>query len=99
MGKGVELYSWREPGYEQWRFSLLPGTNRNKTLAEVKAPEHTIVTVEALKQQLAHLAVGEYVFWIKRDQEHFEYPPKAIRDDISQAAETLQLRFRPPSEP
>jgi hypothetical protein len=31
--KGYELYCWRQDG--QHRFTLLPGTNRNKTPAEV----------------------------------------------------------------
>jgi len=30
--KGYELYSWQEEG--QWHFTLVTGTNRNKTLSE-----------------------------------------------------------------
>ncbi len=60
--KGMELYSWKTPG-EDWRFSLLAGTNRLKTDQEIKDPEQTIVGMKELKKRLAKLAKGENVFW------------------------------------
>ena len=36
--KGYELYSWQDGG--QWKFSLLVGTNREKTLEEIPAGQY-----------------------------------------------------------
>ena len=60
--KGMELYSWKTAD-DTWRFSLLPGTNRTKTLNEIEAPSHTIANVPGLKSRLASLAPGEIVIW------------------------------------
>ncbi len=34
--KGYELYSWQDG--DRWYFSVLVGTNRNKTLDEIRSP-------------------------------------------------------------
>ena len=60
--KGMELYSWKPAG-KGWCFSLLPGTNREKSLGEITDPEQAIEGVEPLKRKLAALAKGESVFW------------------------------------
>ncbi len=70
--KGYELYSWPEGG--QWRFSLITGTNRNKTLeeivsgADVVSPDgwvHLRVTgVEAVQELLGRLPEKESVLWL-----------------------------------
>jgi hypothetical protein len=93
--KGVELYSWRDPASDSWRFSLLPGTNRVKTLAEITDLARTITSVEELKKQLAHLAVGEYVTWNSTDSKKAYplLPPKPVADDIAETAKTLQLNL------
>ena len=44
--KGYELYSWQEGG--QWRFALLVGTNREKSVEEIKSADTVLVSVEAL---------------------------------------------------
>jgi hypothetical protein len=59
--KGWELYSWQDRG--QWRFSLLEGTNREKTVAEIQSPDTTLKGIEALRPALASLARGQYVTW------------------------------------
>ncbi len=66
--KGMELYSWKPVG-EDWYFSLLVGTNREKSEEEIKTPENTIVGWEALKKRLEQLAAGEQVFWRNLAQE------------------------------
>lgn len=93
--KGVELYSWHDAASDSWRFSLLPGTNRLKTLAEITDPARTIISVEDLKKQLAHLAAEEYVTWNSTDSKkaHLLLPPKRVTDDIAEAAKTLQLNL------
>jgi hypothetical protein len=69
--KGYELYSWEEGG--QWRFALITGTNRIKTMEEITSTEDYIsengwvnirvVGVDAVKDVLIKLPTGESVFW------------------------------------
>ena len=69
--KGYELYSWKAG--RAWRFTLITGTNRLKTLAEITSPESDVgdqwvvkVTVEglpALKAALDRLPAGEHISW------------------------------------
>jgi len=59
--KGWELYSWQEDG--QWYFSLLEGTNRAKTIAEVHAADAQLEGVDGLKPALQGVAAGQSVTW------------------------------------
>ena len=67
--KGYELYSWREG--DEWRFTLIEGTNRLKSCEEITGdadtgsamPKVTVTGVEALKATLERLPKGERVFW------------------------------------
>ena len=70
--KEYELYSWLEDN--QWHFTLITGTNRNKTLAEIISKEGLIseaglvqihvVGVDAIKTVLGKLPQKEYVSWL-----------------------------------
>jgi hypothetical protein len=70
--KGYELYSWEEA--DQWQFTLITGTNRNKTIKEIAADEDFIseigwinihvVGVDAITDVLIKLPQGESVFWV-----------------------------------
>jgi hypothetical protein len=70
--KGYELYSW--PEGENWYFTLVTGTNRNKTLEEIVSPEsvvsadgwvHLRVTgVAAINAVLGRLPRDESVIWL-----------------------------------
>jgi hypothetical protein len=72
--KGYELYSWL--GGDQWHFTLITGTNRNKTLEEIISKEDFIsesgwvrihVTgVDALKTVLSKLHQGEEIIWLAK---------------------------------
>ena len=68
--KGYELYSWKSGNV--WRFTLITGTNRLKTVAEITSPESTIegdlvkITVEDtpnLESVLERLPSGAKVSW------------------------------------
>lgn len=69
--KGYELYSW--PVGEQWHFTLITGTNRNKTVEEVTSSEDRLSAdgwvrihvqgVEAIQAVLSRIPAGEWVFW------------------------------------
>jgi hypothetical protein len=83
--KGYELYSWKSG--RAWRFTLVTGTNRLKTLAEITSPESVVedhvckITVEgvpALKEALDRLPSGEQVsWWEKRDLPSDSLLPRA----------------------
>jgi len=72
--KGYELYSWSEDG--QWHFTLITGTNRNKTRDEIISDANIIsedgwvqihvVGVDAIKTVLSKLPQNEEIFWLAR---------------------------------
>ena len=70
--KGDELYSWLEDG--QWHFTLITGTDRNKTLKEITSKEDFIseagwvnvhlTGVDAIETALSKLPRGEFILWL-----------------------------------
>lgn len=70
--KGYELYSWLE--VDEWHFTLISGTNRNKTVEELLSPENvltqdgwvkiTVSSAQALKLVLDNLPGSEEIFWL-----------------------------------
>jgi hypothetical protein len=69
--KGYELYSWQAE--DQWHFTLITGTNRNKNLEEIVTAENTeyedgwvkihVVGVEEVEAVLSRVPENEFVFW------------------------------------
>jgi hypothetical protein len=72
--KGYELYSWQEGN--QWRFSLLVGTNRLKTVDEIKAADTFLPDVDTLIARLKKVPAGQYVTWTSG--ETLAFPPDTI---------------------
>lgn len=75
--KGYELYSWSEDNL--WNFTLITGSNRNKTLEEIIS-EFDIVSedgwvrvhvlgVEAIKTILCKLPQDEFILWLDKTLE------------------------------
>jgi hypothetical protein len=72
--KGYELYSWQENGL--WHFTLITGTNRNKTLEEIISEANItsedgwvqihVVGEDAIKTVLSRLPDNEEIFWLAR---------------------------------
>jgi len=86
--KGVELYSWKDCASCEWQFALLPGTNRLKTLTEIKEPTRAISGVTKLRQHLSRLAEGEQVFWLCRLLPELSFPePDTIAEVVSFSAQ------------
>ena len=56
--KGMELYSWQSEAGE-WQYAILVGTNRNKTLDEVRA---TSLDLQEVKATIEKLAINESLF-------------------------------------
>ena len=69
--KGYELYSWSDNN--QWHFTIITGTNRNKTLEEITSQgdyisesgwvKAHVVGVDAIKDVLSRLSQNEHVSW------------------------------------
>lgn len=96
MLKGVELYSWPDSGGGSWRFALLPGTNRDKTFAEIRHSRDAVDSVAELKVRLARLAPSEEVFWRTTGRDDRALPPKEVIDDIIAYAASVDVRVHPP---
>jgi hypothetical protein len=70
--KGYELYSWLQDN--KWHFTLITGTNRNKTLEEIISDEDFIseagwvqihvIGVDAIKTVFSKLPQHEEIFWL-----------------------------------
>jgi hypothetical protein len=70
--KGYELYSWLEDG--KWRFTLITGTNRNKTPEEIFSRDDFIseagwvnvhaAGIDGIKAVLSKLPRQEFVTWL-----------------------------------
>lgn len=63
--KGYELYSWEKDG--GWYFSILIGTNREKTLDEIQAADVTFKGMDELKAALESIHAGQALIWSARD--------------------------------
>lgn len=61
--KGVELYARFDKAKSQWRFGMLPGTNRNKDADEVNE-SLTLNGLDALLAEMKQLAPQEEVFLV-----------------------------------
>jgi hypothetical protein len=90
--KGYELYSWQARG--QWYFSLVVGTNRQKTFQEIAAPRSRLRGLAALKRKLDLLPKGEDLFWSARRMPKTKLPPKPIVDDITDYCRDRGLNLR-----
>lgn len=85
--KGYELYSWQEAG--GWKFALLVGTNREKSLEEIKSAETVFSGVEELTSALERMPEGQYVTWSSK--ETLEFPPDDIIKQIEKVCEDQGL--------
>ena len=104
--KGYELYSWQTNN--QWHFTLITGTNRNKTLEEITSGENMLTEdgwvrisvqgVDALKAVLHRLPQQENVFWADNrwppiHGSNMTLPPAAIVGEIKDYSSQLGLRL------
>ena len=88
--KGYELYSWPAEEANEWRFTLITGTNRLKTYEEIVSAEDIVsesgwvkvsaTGTEDLKALLSQLPGGESVTWNSGDWlEQMGVPAGSIR--------------------
>jgi len=85
--KGYELYSWQDG--DQWNFSLLIGTNREKSLEEIKAADTALHSVDALASALEQIPSGQYITWSSR--ETLSFPTDDIIEQVKQRCEDKGL--------
>ncbi len=90
--KGYELYSWQEDG--QWYFSILIGTNREKTMAEIQAPVSRLKGVDKLQPVLEAIPADQFLTWASG--ESLPLPPDEILKQVQEicAEQGLNLGFR-----
>jgi hypothetical protein len=91
--KGFELYSWQDGA--QWSFSLLEGTNREKTLAEIQSPDVVLKGVEALEPALENIAAGQYVTWRSPQWvgEPLAFPPDDVVGQVERVCKDQGLQL------
>ena len=85
--KGYELYSWQEGS--QWKFSVLVGTNREKTMDEIKSTKVVLPGVEALQSVLERIPSGQYVTWWSK--ESLAFPPDEIIKQVERTCKDKGL--------
>ena len=89
--KGMELYSWQNESGE-WQYSILVGTNRNKTVEEIQSAP---LDLQGVKDAIAQLAVGESLFWTTNVYDavsvHFALPPEAVVNELKEFAREKQV--------
>ena len=97
--KGMELYSWQNED-SGWQFSILEGTNRNKTLEEVQAMP---LDLQGVKNAIAKMAVGELLFWTNSVYDtssgqtlHLPFPPGTVVDELKEFAREKQVELYVP---
>lgn len=90
--KGYDLFSWLQNG--EWNFTLISGTNRSKTAAEVMSPTDTVtadgwvqvhvVGVDAVSALLGRIQSNESIGWYSgvwgdaQSGADFGFPPADI---------------------
>ena len=99
--KGYELYSWMENGTIV--YSLVPGTNRNKSLDEILHPQsgQRFENISALKKKIASLPEGEQIIWSnavvdKKDRPRLVYPDIEVVKDLEKMARQADIELTVP---
>jgi hypothetical protein len=92
--KGWELYSWQEEGH--WYFSLLGGTNRTKTIAEVHAADTKFEGIDGLRPALQGIATGQLVTWWTPSwtEGTVSFPPTEMVEQVRRICEEQGLELQ-----
>lgn len=98
--KGWELYSWFDG--KAWNYSILQGTNRFKSLDEVKGNKVQDISEEKLMAVLKKFPEGDTLTWIgpmwlaawQTTYGNLNLPPQEIIDKIKQFCEKINLNLQ-----
>lgn len=85
---GWQLFAWQQDG--KWQFSLLLATNRVLSDDEISDPQYRLRSVAAVKEKLANLAPGEWVFLGPRERDG-ELPPEQTLAELRAFCEERRL--------
>ena len=85
--KGYELYSWQDGN--TWKFSLITGTNREKSLDEIKSADVVLSGVDALEAALQQMPAGQYITWSSKEM--LSFPPQDIIEQVENICEEQGL--------
>jgi len=88
--KGFEIYSWQDDG--DWRFSLLVGTNRNKSFDEVTSPDTVLKEIEDLETALRRIRAGQFVIWWV-PVKNLSFPPDEVVERVQQICQDQGLEL------
>ena len=88
--KGWELYSWQDKS--GWRFSLLFGTNRQKSCQEIKSPKASR-NFQEIQKEIAQLAPGQWISWQTGMVDcQLSYPPRQVVEAIRTTCRNLDIQ-------
>lgn len=98
--KGYELYSWEDNG--QWKFTLITGTNRNKSYDEIVSEVNmetedwvkiTTTDITSLKQLLQRVSAPEDIAWVNTSTRvtGFSLPSTSVIAEIEGHCKKLDL--------
>jgi diacylglycerol kinase len=92
--KGMELYSWQNEN-GAWQYSILVGTNRNKTVEEIMSAP---LDLQDVKAEITRMAVGESLFWTNSVYDpgssqsvNFAFPRDTVVNELKEFAHAKQV--------
>lgn len=93
--KGWELYSWAKGN--DWKYSILMGTNREKTYDEVITNKVAVTGKDSLKMLLDKFPSKEEIFWMGKgadDWAKLSFPDQNTIDEIVNYAKQKELSLQ-----
>lgn len=92
--KGWELYTWANGN--DWKYSILMGTNRNKTYDEVISNKIAVTGKDSLKMLLDKFPAKEEIFWMGKgtgEWANLSFPNQNTVDEIVNYAQQKELKL------
>lgn len=93
--KGWELYSWANGN--DWKYSILMGTNREKTYQEVITNKIAVTGKDSLKMLLDKFPAKEEILWKGKgtgDWANLSFPSQSTIDEIMNYAVQQELKLQ-----
>ena len=90
--KGVELYSWKSASGD-WMYAVLPGTNRVKPVDYIKSHATVTKDPETLSKSFLKLAEGQKIFWRRRGNKQFSYPPASVLKRVDKLGNASKVKI------
>ena len=95
--KGWELYSWFD---KEWKFVLVPGTNRIKTVEEIISSKQISNGIKELEKRIMELNNHQTIVWMDRTHnkdlkvnEPFQKPTAEITDNLMEICKRKDIEL------